>query len=536
MTGGDAARPLQIVVVGGRTPGLITAISLAEFCQGEECQISIMDSSYRSNPAAGCSFFDRSSFVESGLEDTLKEVITLTKKTLDCLSPTTKAIILRGVDEAVWSPDSRNLPLQELEDRLLERVQMPDIRKVVRLWRLDRPLNPGPEWEQKLMADISKRFDIILGADGKGSAVRRNLIKAQLEISDQGEDSLLEVTFRFPYGLYEGGLPRSLDENLICNVCQQRYLMNACATTRSGTISMLVTSKEFELAKRVDGKMCKAPVGALLRGASDAPLRPDQKTDQLFKPLEAYLGSSKDVESKHMWMNIRDGFSLFGIPEQFCRSIVGRQYRRAKSARIACKLDGQGPQSSGEKSGPVAVLVGDAASSTRAWFPTGGLNAYIQEGVVLAMELRKVIQMHTRGQYISDTAFKGYADFVGERWEEEYETNAVTSSAKIGATFVELRKTGHMNSDFGKWLQKSTEYVVHILSGLCGASEEDLEPERVAVLNSLSRAGKLPCAIMATTGPWKQKWIEYAVVDRGKRTITRGPTRFHSRQKKKLVP
>jgi 2-polyprenyl-6-methoxyphenol hydroxylase-like FAD-dependent oxidoreductase len=145
------------------------------------------------------------------------QVVTIQDDVLEHLSPLLKKYMLKNFDECVW-PTSRNIPIREIEDQLLELAQAHYFRDTITLEAVT-----DQNWNQN-----TNSFQIIIGADGSTSKTRQELFEVRDDdIIQYGEDTALGIAFKVPkYKSYQG-LPFEQSVNCALTIAQRRYLLNA---------------------------------------------------------------------------------------------------------------------------------------------------------------------------------------------------------------------------------------------------------------------------------------------------------------------
>ena len=88
------------------------------------------------------------------------QIVTIKEDVLAHLSPLTKVFMLKHYNECVW-PTSRNIPIREIEDRLLYLAQTYFFRDMLVFETVN---------DQNWSANTSA-FQIVIGADGAGSLI-----------------------------------------------------------------------------------------------------------------------------------------------------------------------------------------------------------------------------------------------------------------------------------------------------------------------------------------------------------------------------
>eukprot|EP01046_Picozoa_sp_COSAG06_P005902 COSAG06_NODE_268_length_18811_cov_4.369549_6_plen_714_part_00 len=163
--GGAEVPPVKLLVIGGGPCGLCFAIRVAELANargGPKLLVTVRDSRHRKE--------DNGAVVYAGSGEGRRrdQVVTLQCDVLDHFSEATREMLFRNIDEEVWSlaSNSRNIPIKEVEDRLLQRAQADEFEDVIVLEPTGRSRAPWTEQDE---------FDIVIGADGSASWTRGHL-------------------------------------------------------------------------------------------------------------------------------------------------------------------------------------------------------------------------------------------------------------------------------------------------------------------------------------------------------------------------
>lgn len=310
----------------------------------------------------------------------------LEKALPSCYTTTRLHSVLENINESVWpcsreGSGSRNIPIMEVEDRLVERAQMDDLTPSLLL---------QPIFQELQDSDLNDAFDILVGADGPGSWLRKTYFEnTQVgELKEVGRDVALGIAFEIPHGQCQYGLPLPQWCNVMRTIAQRRFLLNASSVARTGFLNMLLSHEEYEVAVRMDGLPCifgKSPgfmrnvAGLLPPGVEDgAAFKPQADClDAMYKGLEINL----HMVSVRLWLSILIGLRMFGIKPQHVTSIVRIQLPVQYFDQVVNQVSRN----------KLAILVGDAAFQTHFW-PGRGMNSVIKEAALLGRVLCKVVE------------------------------------------------------------------------------------------------------------------------------------------------
>mmetsp|Transcript_143107 Transcript_143107/g.457308 ORF Transcript_143107/g.457308 Transcript_143107/m.457308 type:complete len:808 (-) Transcript_143107:157-2580(-) len=495
---------LRVGVIGGGPAGLATAINLAEWAVQHGMQdifgIVVMDTRYvqdDSGPSPKIQY-GGSRRAEAGVSNRRGQVVTLQQDCVDFLSQRTRDELFRNVNESVWSRTSYNIPIREVEDRLLERAQMNDVSGVLSL-----EVSNHTGSDEALSTCLLGRFNIIIGADGSKSWVRRHLFEIEEErMQSVGRDLALGIEFQIPEHLHSSGLPHAQPLNVVLTVSQCRFLLNASSVTRSGFLNMQLTKEEWDLATRVDGQSCvfaRSP-GILLRSGQV----PDGiAASQIFKPQDDYVHGRGSVVSRNLWKSIIDGLKLFGIDQDHVASIVGVELNVRYSPEVVRAV--------GET---ICFLVGDAAFQTHFW-PGRGMNSVFKEAASLANSLLLIgRQLQGGGKLgLGLLEITHYFQFVDGLRFQEHQSRSLRFVCQITGRTRDsrdrmpeiVREAAYANvSDCKRKLVKEIENWAEIFSSpkRLHFSKEAKEALVSMAIAALENIGDYELKIMAVSGPW----------------------------------
>jgi 2-polyprenyl-6-methoxyphenol hydroxylase-like FAD-dependent oxidoreductase len=399
----------RIAIVGGGPAGLVTAIVLAEG-SGGLVHVTVFDSRWVVDDTSGL-------VVAAGDRNGCRrdQVVTLQEDVLQGLSED----VLRKLFENfkrdathVWFNTSNNIPIREVEDRLLEHAQCDALCQLIdlRVSARGSVISFNEEADKCHVLSDEANFNVVIGADGGGSWVRRFIFgtgaddgQKEMKMREEGEDLALGIAFEMPNDEHGQPLPLPFPQskNIVHTVAQSRYLLNANSFTgdrgelrASGYLNMRVSQQEWNTVLTNDGTPCGIRNRGFLRNGS-CPTRTeggDLHEGRLFQPY---------VLNSPLWQQIKDGFRLYGFAvgsdgdmEKYVSNIVGIRLN------VRSSLDRyiQVPCTDNPDRSILAFLVGDAAMTTHFW-PGRGMNSAIKAAIQLASSLRTVTQRVGRGAH-----------------------------------------------------------------------------------------------------------------------------------------
>eukprot|EP01012_Entosiphon_sulcatum_P019603 TRINITY_DN24516_c0_g1_i1.p1 TRINITY_DN24516_c0_g1~~TRINITY_DN24516_c0_g1_i1.p1 ORF type:complete len:851 (+),score=130.13 TRINITY_DN24516_c0_g1_i1:163-2715(+) len=391
--------PLRVVVSGGGPAGLVLAVSLAEQL-GPIVHVTVYEK--RLARRADGRF-------EFQVGNRRQQVVTLRDDVTVLLSPKTQAALFRDVDERVWRA-SRNIPIREVEDRLLERAQAPDIYQSITL--------VAEELTEQWLRVIAGSFHVLVGADGGSSTVaslhNRQVMPLFGALGQVAADASVEYALGIAFERPATAVELSQAMNVLLTVSQTRYLLN-CSRGTTGYLNMRLVLSEYNQCRRVgqrDGEHCGfgAP-GEVLSEDANAKLPPDDPLRQAqFKP---------QLDNSLLWHDILEGLRLFKIQPHFVQSIsaiaIELKYRPLCCTTMPSSFNSI--DMANARSAPRAFLIGDAAFRVHFW-PGRGMNSAIKAAVALAsnFQLKACHQGHGQG---GPSGFTQFTSFMGALREVE---------------------------------------------------------------------------------------------------------------------
>ncbi|CAF5008493.1 unnamed protein product, partial [Rotaria socialis] len=149
------------------------------------------------------------------------QVVTLQDHVIEQMPDYIKQGLFRNIEERVW-PTSRNIPIREVEDRLFDLLKPFVHNGQIEL--VPENLNEQSE------CLIKGNFDILVGADGANSFVRRY---CNIQMISEGLEYACGVAYNIPNDVPSSEAPLHQAMNCVLTVSQTRYLVNS-STSRHG--------------------------------------------------------------------------------------------------------------------------------------------------------------------------------------------------------------------------------------------------------------------------------------------------------------
>lgn len=299
------------------------------------------------------------------------QVVTLQDDVVK-LFPEEVRACLEGED--VWR-DARNVPVSQIEDRLLQKVQEPPF-SFIRLSRCEHMRSA------KAQAEFIKQLqgDIIVASDGAASlsrqafpgafvcprslganAAEERICLGQTEQDMEEVDSILSVSLE-----EEAALPQRQLLNRTLSLAQNIYLLNSKGS--KGVLNIRITKEEYEEIIRAAPQGC--PLGSPIQIVS-RPMDVDGSGPALDR-----------VELPWLRRRIEQGLRLFGIRDEHVVDITGFQLAPAYVEHFCHVL----PADKHVDHQRVLLLAGDAAISHHVW-PGRGCNSGLESVKAIAQLL-----------------------------------------------------------------------------------------------------------------------------------------------------
>lgn len=463
-------QPFRIIIVGGGPVGLALANMLLEL-DAPNTELHLYD--HRWEP-------DGLGVRPKRSTRRRPQVVTIQDNVTDLLShPMGEHLFQNFADDRVW-PHSRNIPIREVEDRLLEYLQENFAGKVA--------LHAGKFTEEMLETTDAH---LVVAAEGANSPLRDTVFGSS--IKSHGTNYALGVSFVLPEGK-----PFDSELNSLVTLSQTRYLVNGSRTRKEGYLNILLSKEEYDQALTWEERK-----PAVFGDPSSIPGLPSSFSERSnFLPL---------LEEDHpLAQTILDGLALFSIDVDDVKSIERIPMNitfSAETAKLHRRPNGRNV---------LVTTVGDAAFSVNFW-PGRGLNS----GLKMAYKLKETIRMMlagrpSRGRYVLSAAhFDSYQDFVTRLRAREHEGRCLAihhgpgRSENIRDRLTEAAKPGQSR----KKLAVADASIRQVFSGIVeGLTQRDdwpyskgrAERDRLKIAASGLFSGRSPSTrvLMHLMGPW----------------------------------
>jgi 2-polyprenyl-6-methoxyphenol hydroxylase-like FAD-dependent oxidoreductase len=351
--------PLIVVVSGGGPVGLTFSLNLA-MMMGEHVKIIIYEGRW---------FVDEHGIIRwrgKEQDNTRREqVVTLQDHVIEQMPSYIRQGLFQNINERVW-PTSKNIPIQEVEDRLFDLIQPFVQNDKVEL--IPEELNEKSEHIIKgkyfhyfiEIFRISKicigNFDVLVGADGSNSFVRRYWA---IPTESTGIEYACGVAYNIPEDVPESDKPLDQALNCILTISQTRYLVNS-SKSHQGFLNIRLKEVEYEELKRFQSHR--------------------------NRPLD--LLDYNDCPQSPALSIVRQGLEYFKIAPKYVYRIativinVRRAINFVKNHKFEINK---------EQSTKLACLVGDSALNVHFW-PGRGMNSGMKAAMALA---RNIVRLCT---------------------------------------------------------------------------------------------------------------------------------------------
>jgi len=311
-----------------------------------------------------------------------EQVVTLQDDATELIEEEFRKEIFKEYNERAWGKTSRNIPIIEVENKLLALAQTKPFVDYIRL----EPSNLDPRTLQDYLNDKDS-VDAVIGADGARSFIRKEF---EMGKAEGKQDWAMGIAFKLNVQDDIEKQKRQL-YNIAMTLANTRYLMNSFEGNL-GYLNIRLTEKEFH----------KVPHARVA-----------------FNKNERKKEVKKIVEDNYSIIRttIFDGLKLFNIPLENIRSIV-RIPISIQSAKNFCSVV---KNNIGKK---VAVfLIGDAAFRVHFW-PGRGMNSGIKAAIALARRIFWATEKSMDWKGAEILPYKIYMKGLRER-EQEFRSDAI---------------------------------------------------------------------------------------------------------------
>jgi len=337
-------KPLVVIVSGGGPVGLTFSLHLT-MMMGENVKIIIYEGRW---------FVDERGKLRWQGEEQGKirreQVVTLQDHVINQMPEYIQKGLFKKIDEQVW-PTSRNIPIREVEDRLFDLIQ-----PFVQTSQIELvPENLHEQCEYL----INGNFDVLVGADGSNSFVRRY---CNIQMISEGVEYACGVAYNIPAIVSPEEEPLHQSLNCILTISQSRYLVNSSESRRGYLNIRLIKDEYTELQEYLQEFQAK-----------------NESLD--------LTDVNKCPQHSPIWTIIRQGLEFFKIPSKYVFRVAPIEINVRHASIVVRELQIQIPDSSSPKGKKnktaLAFLAGDAAMNVHFW-PGRGMNSGMKAAMALA--------------------------------------------------------------------------------------------------------------------------------------------------------
>jgi len=279
-----------------------------------------------------------------------EQVVTLQDHVINQMPEYIQKGLFKKIDEQVW-PTSRNIPIREVEDRLFDLIQ-----PFVQTSQIELvPENLHEQCEYL----INGNFDVLVGADGSNSFVRRY---CNIQMISEGVEYACGVAYNIPAIVSPEEEPLHQSLNCILTISQSRYLVNSSESRRGYLNIRLIKDEYTELQEYLQEFQAK-----------------NESLD--------LTDVNKCPQHSPIWTIIRQGLEFFKIPSKYVFRVAPIEINVRHASIVVRELQIQIPDSSSPKGKKnktaLAFLAGDAAMNVHFW-PGRGMNSGMKAAMALA--------------------------------------------------------------------------------------------------------------------------------------------------------
>ena len=362
-------KPLVVIVSGGGPVGLTFSLHLT-MMMGENVKIIIYEGRW---------FVDERGKIRWQGEEQGKirreQVVTLQDHVINQMPEYIQKGLFKKIDEQVW-PTSRNIPIREVEDRLFDLIQ-----PFVQTSQIELvPENLHEQCEYL----INGNFDVLVGADGSNSFVRRY---CNIQMISEGVEYACGVAYNIPAIVSPEEEPLHQSLNCILTISQSRYLVNSSESRRGYLNIRLIKDEYTELQEYLQEFQAK-----------------NESLD--------LTDVNKCPQHSPIWTIIRQGLEFFKIPSKYVFRVAPIEINVRHASIVVRELQIQIPDSSSPKGKKnktaLAFLAGDAAMNVHFW-PGRGMNSGMKAAMALA---RCILRSCTKNNSIHVRLPLRFLDFL----------------------------------------------------------------------------------------------------------------------------
>ncbi|CAF1177071.1 unnamed protein product [Rotaria magnacalcarata] len=372
----DTDQQIVVLVAGGGPVGLTFALNLT-MMMGKNAKIIIYEGRWFVDDQGKMGWQD-----EKQKKTRRDQVVTLQDHVIEQMPNYIKQGLFRNIEERVW-PTSRNIQIREVEDRLFDLLKPFVSNGQIEL--VPENLNEQSE------CLIKGNFDILVGADGANSFVRRY---CNIQMISEGLEYACGVAYNIPDDVPSSEAPLDQAMNCVLTVSQTRYLVNS-STSRHGYLDIRLTHDEMD------------------------ELRNRLQTFQSNNEVINLLDYNKCPQSP-VWTIIRQGLDFFRISPKYVVRVIPIEINVRHASIVVRELrfeidkSKQKPSEHDEKKYKTALafLAGDAAMCVHFW-PGRGMNSGMKAAMALARNIVRTCTSKNSIDIRKPLQFLDFLDYEG---------------------------------------------------------------------------------------------------------------------------
>ncbi|CAF4953530.1 unnamed protein product, partial [Rotaria sp. Silwood1] len=408
-----AGSPLVVIVSGGGPVGLTFSLNLV-MMMGNWVKIIIYEGRW---------FVDEFGITRWQGEEHGKfrrnQVVILQDHTILQLPEYVQNGLFKQINERVW-PSSRNIPIREVEDQLLNLIQ-PFVR------------SGQVELICEQLDEQSKH--LVEGADGSNSFVRRY---CNIQMISEGMEYACGIAYEIPLNVPPSNEPLHQAVNCILSASQTRYMVSSSSSLRQGYLYIRLIQDEYNILRKYL-----------------------QEAQSRNKRLD--LSDHEICPKSPIWSIVRQGLKFFNICEKFVSRIIPIEINVRHASIVIRELRSE----SDPARTMLSFIVGDAAMNVHFW-PGRGMNSGMKAAMALARNIFRSFNSRTLSNEMMDRSllpFLHFLDFEGFmarlRAREQQGRSLRILINPIDSTVQQAHTNAHLDYCYEEYKNKLREKIIH---------------------------------------------------------------------------